>query len=54
MACEGFLVRHDWIDRRAVHQLRKALDRRFDPAAAPIWVLASFEMWHQEWASRMH
>jgi asparagine synthase (glutamine-hydrolysing) len=50
LACDGYLTSSGFLDRGAVHGLARALSRRFDRAAAPLWTIAMFELWHQRWA----
>lgn len=51
LAVDGHLTSSGFLDRRAVVGLATALSRRFDRAAAPLWTIAMFELWHQRWRS---
>lgn len=51
LACEGHLVNSGFLDQRAVKHLARSLDRRFNPAAAPLWAIIMFEMWYDRWQS---
>lgn len=48
---DGYLVSSGILDRGAVRKLRRSFDRRFDPAAGPIWAIAMFELWYRTWSS---